>query len=295
MAIGMKMGTTLTDKFIVLLWFVVIIFSYIWIQFKKEIMKKIILFTFLLLNLNLFAQSKKEIIQTLTTRIDSLKLEITNRDIKFEKEQASSNSNKELMLLNISKLENNILVLNAKIDSTKKNNEQLQENITQLKSKLLVLNDSIVILKKENKLASNLSLSSSDDFKIKIKAAFEKIKNDEYTNNLFDNFSVEQDIIKDSFKEICDDGCASVILTDKVLVMSYRVNGAASMRTYIIDLNTEKDIFSENNSYVYVSGFDKEKSVLKIETDGLDNIGRYFKSGTYNLKTKIFQLGKKEY
>ena len=123
------------------------------LNLKKEIVKKIVLFTFLLLNLNLFAQSKKEIIQTLTTRIDSLKLEITNRDIKFEKEQASSNSNKELMLLNISKLENNILVLNAKIDSAKKNNEQLQESITQLKSKLLVLNDSIVILKKENKLA----------------------------------------------------------------------------------------------------------------------------------------------
>lgn len=258
-------------------------------------MKKIILFTFLLLNLNLFAQSKKEIIQTLTTRIDSLKLEITNRDIKFEKEQASSNSNKELMLLNISKLENNILVLNANIDSTKKNNEQLQENITQLKSKLLVLNDSIVILKKENKLASNLSLSSSDDFNKKVKAAFEKIKKGEYNNNMFDNLSIEKDIIKDSYKEINDEGFVSVVLTDKVLVMSYMIDG--THQTYIIDLNTGKDLLENQNSSIYVSDYDKEKGVLKIETNGLDNSGqgRYFRKGTYDLKTKILQLGKKEY
>lgn len=262
--------------------------------------KSVVLSALLLLSLNLFAQSKKEIIQTLTTRIDSLKLEISNRDIKFEKEQATSNSNKELMLLNISKLENNIVVLKAQIDSAIKNNEKLQENINQLNSKLLVLNDSIVILKKENisfnnNLAQNLTQTSNDDFNKKVKAAFEKIKNNEYTNNLFDSLSVEKDIIKDSFKEICDDGCASVLLTDKVLVMSYRVDGAANMGTFIIDINTGKDILEKNNSYIYVSDYDKEKSVLKIETDGLDNKGRYFKSGTYNLKTKFFQLGKKEY
>jgi hypothetical protein len=258
-------------------------------------MKKIILFTFLLLNLNLFAQSKKEIIQTLTTRIDSLKLEITNRDIKFEKEQASSNSNKEIMLLNISKLENNILVLNEKIDSTKKNNEQLQESIIQLKSKLLVLNDSIVILKKENKLASNLSLSSSDDFNKKVKDAFEKIRKEEYTDHLFDNCSVEKDIIKDSFNQICDVGCVSFVLTEEILVMSYTYTGSAFMGTKIIDLNSGKNILDEDNSYVYVNGFDKVKSILIIETNGTDNNGRWFKSGSYNLKTRISQWGKKGY
>ena len=258
-------------------------------------MKKIILFTFLLLNLNLFAQSKKEIIQTLTTRIDSLKLEIKTRDIKFEKEQATTNTNKELTLLTISKLENNLVSLKEQFDSNKKNNEQLQESITQLKSKLLVLSDSIVILKKENKLASNLSLSSSDDFNKKVKDAFEKIRKEEYTDNLFDNCSVEKDIIKDSFNQICDVGCVSFVLTEQILVMSYTYSGTAFIGTKIIDLNSGKNILNEDNSYVYVSGFDKEKNILKIETNGLDNKGRYWKNGTYNLKTKIFQLGKKEY
>jgi hypothetical protein len=262
--------------------------------------KTLILFALLLLNFNLFAQSKKEIIQTLTTRIDSLQLEITNRDIKFEKEQAASKSNKELMLLNISKLENTIVNLKAQIDFAKKSNEKLQESINQLNSKLLINNDSIVVLKKEisshnNKLAQNLNQSSNDDFNKKVKAAFEKIKNNEYTNNLFDNLSVEKDIIKDSYNEICDEGCVSVVLTDKVLVMSYRAEGF--MGTFIIDLNTGKDLLENQNSSIYVSDYDKEKGILKIETDGLDNSGqgRYFRKGTFDLKTKILQLGKKEY
>ena len=41
-------------------------------------MKKHFLFTFLFLSLSLIAQSKKEVIQTLKTQIDSLNLEITN-------------------------------------------------------------------------------------------------------------------------------------------------------------------------------------------------------------------------
>jgi hypothetical protein len=71
--------------------------------------------------------------------------------------------------------------------------------------------------------------------------------------------------------------------------------GVAFMGTHIIDLNTGKDILNENNSYFYVNGFEKEKSILKIDTNGLDNKGRYWKYGTYNLKTKICQFGKKEY
>jgi hypothetical protein len=256
-------------------------------------MKKIILFILLLLNLNLFAQSKKEIIQTLTTRIDSLKLELTNRDIKFEKEQASSNSNKELMLLSISKLENNILVLNAKIDSTKKDNEQLQESITQLKSKLLVINDSIVILKKENKLASNLSLSSSDDFNKKVKDAFELVIQSGM-DYLFENISVEKDIIKDSYNQVCSNKCLSFVLTKQFLVVSYR-EAMSSIGTYIIDLNSEKIILTENNSYVfYVEGFDKEKNILKIFGCVYDK-NQYTQNGKYNLKTRIIQWVKKRY
>ena len=47
--------------------------------------KSILLVTFLLLSLNIVAQSKKEIIETLKIRIDSLHSEIKNRDIIFEK------------------------------------------------------------------------------------------------------------------------------------------------------------------------------------------------------------------
>ena len=55
---------------------------------------------------------------------------------------------------------------------------------------------------------------TSDDFNKKVKDAFEKIRKEEYTNNLFDNCFVEKDSIKDSFNQICDVGCVSFVLTD---------------------------------------------------------------------------------
>lgn len=76
--------------------------------------------------------------------------------------------------------------------------------------------------------------------------------------------------------------------------MSY-TGGVSFMGAHIIDLNTGKDILNDNNSYFYVNGFEKEKGILKIDTNGLDNNGRYWKKGTYNLKTKVCQFGKKEY
>ena len=255
--------------------------------------KTILLFTFLLFSLNIIAQSKKEIIETLKIRIDSLHAEIKNRDINFEKAQALANSNKEAMLKSISKLEQDITLLKGQLDVAQKNNDKLLENNMQLNNRVAVLKDSISFL--QNNLAAIQSLSSDNDFDRKVQAAFDKIKNKEYTNNMFDSISVEKDIIKDSFNEICDDGCVSFVLTEQILVMSYNVNGTAFMGTHIIDLNTGKDILNENNSYFYVNGFEKEKSILKIDTNGLDNNGRYWKYGTYNLKTKVCQFGKKEY
>jgi hypothetical protein len=255
--------------------------------------KTILLVTFLLLSLNIVAQSKKEIIETLKLRIDSLYSEIKNRDSNFEKAQALANSNKEAMQLAISKLEQDITLLKEQLDVAQKKAEKLLDNNNQLNNRVAVLKDSITFL--QNNLAAKMSLSSDSDFDKKVKAAFEKIKNKEYTNNMFDSISVEKDIIKDSFNEVCNDGCVSFVLTEQILVMSYNVNGTAFMGTHIIDLNTGNDILNENNSYFYVNGFDKEKSILKIDTNGLDNNGRYWKYGTYNLKTKISQFGKKEY
>lgn len=256
--------------------------------------KAVLLFTFLLLSLNIVAQSKKEIIETLKIRIDSLHSEIKNRDSNFEKAQAAANSNIEAMLKSISKLEQDITLLKGQLDVAQKNNDKLLENNMQLNNRLAVLKDSVTFL--QNNLAAKASLSSDSDFDKKVKAAFDKIKNKEYTNNMFDSISVEKDIIKDSFNQFCnDDGCVSYVLTDQFLVMSYRVSGAADMGTYIMDLNSGKNIIHDYDRYIYVTGFDKQKNVLKIETDNLDNIGRYWKKGTYNLKTKICQLGKKEY
>mgnify|MGYP000288597931 CR=1 FL=1 len=47
--------------------------------------------------------------------------------------------------------------------------------------------------------------------------------------------------------------------------------------------------------FIFSNQRNTQKIIKKIDTNGLDNIGRYWKYGTYNLKTKICQFGKKEY
>jgi len=254
--------------------------------------KTILLFTFLLFSLQIVAQSKKEIIETLKIRIDSLHSEIKNRDVNFEKAQALANSNKETMQQTISKLEQDIAFLKGQLDVTQKTNDKLLENNTQLTIKLAELKDSISILQQNSE--ENEALPIYSDFDRKVRAAFEKIKNNENTNNMFDNISVERDIIKNSFNQVCENGCVSFVLTDQILVMSYS-EGVAFMGTHIIDLNTGRELMDGKNSYVYVTDYDEERSLLKIQTSGIDSKGRYFKEGTYNLRTKTSQLIKKEY
>ena len=108
--------------------------------------KAILLFSFLLFSLQLIAQSKKEIIETLKIRIDSLHAEIKNRDINFEKAQVLANSNKETMQQTISKLEQDMAFLKGQLDVTQKTNDKLLENNTQLTIKVAELKDSISIL-----------------------------------------------------------------------------------------------------------------------------------------------------
>jgi hypothetical protein len=134
---------------------------------------------------------------------------------------------------------------------------------------------------------------SSDNYYKKAKEAFEKVKSDK--DYIFSEYTFEKVVIKNSFKETCgDDTCVSFVLTEQFLVISYRT-GIHDMGTHIIDLNSGKNIIDEEDSYVYVNDFDIKKSILKIDTNGLDENGRYFKNGTYNLKTKVCQLGEKEY
>jgi TolA-binding protein len=254
--------------------------------------KAVLLFTILHFSLNIVAQSKKEIIETLKIRIDSLHSEIKNRDINFEKAQAQANSIKEAMQQTISKLEQDIAFLKGQLDVTQKTNDKLVENNTQLTIRVAELKDSISILQQNIEAQEALPIYS--DFDLKVRAAFEKIKNDESTNNMFDNISVERDIIKNSFNQVCENGCVSFVLTDQILVLSYSA-GVAFMGTHIIDLNTGRELMDGKNSYVYVTDYDEARGLLKIQTSGIDSKGRYFKEGTYNLRTKTSQLIKKEY
>lgn len=264
--------------------------------------KKVILALFFLCFYS-FAQSKKEIIAILNSKIDSFKIEIKNRDIKFDKEVEIFNSNRQNMLFNISKLESELITIKNQQENIKKEYNNLLEENSKLKNNINNLMDSILIIKKENfklsgvEIATSRPINTIENFNKKVEEVFEKIKNDENSYNRFDRYTVDKDVVKNFFNQICiedEDECVSFVLTDEYLVMSNRVANLDE-RTFIINLNTGINILEDKSSFFYVNDYDKQKGLLKVGTTGLDTKGRYWKNGTYDLKNQILQFGKKEY
>jgi hypothetical protein len=77
--------------------------------------------------------------------------------------------------------------------------------------------------------------------------------------------------------------------------MSYRIQDVVDCGTSIIDLSSGNYLLENSKTNIYVDGYEKDKSILNISSEGYDNNGRFSKKGTYNLKTKVCQFGKKEY
>jgi hypothetical protein len=248
---------------------------------------KILLLAFILCTSSAFGQSKKEIIETLNIRIDSLNMEIKKRDIKHEQEVISNSKYNETLLSQIRKHENDIQLSKILIDSIQNINNQLIENNLKLRKELVTLKDSI------SKLISN-NLSSIDIEKANVAAGLSKVK------SKWDYFMAEfadvKYIIKDSLNKICnDDRCVSFLLTNSFLVVTYRINEVVEFDTQIIDLNSNQDLLSSSKSKIYVEGFDKEKNILQISSEGYDSSGRYWQYGTWSFNEKTIKLGKKEY
>jgi hypothetical protein len=257
------------------------------IKTKKTMKIKILLLAFILCTSSAFGQSKKEIIETLNIRIDSLNMEIKKRDIKHEQEVISNSKYNETLLSQIRKHENDIQLSKILIDSIQNINNQLSENNLKLRKKLVTLKDSI------SKLISN-NLSSIDIEKANVAAGLSKVK------SKWDYFMAEfadvKYIIKDSLNEICnDERCVSFLLTNSFLVVTYRINEVVEFDTQIIDLNSNQDLLSSSKSKIYVEGFDKEKNILQISSEGYDSSGRYWQYGTWSFNEKTIKLGKKEY
>lgn len=67
------------------------------IRTKKTMKNKILLLTFIISTSSVIAQSKKEIIEILNTRIDSLNIEIKKRDVRYEQEAISCSKNNQTL------------------------------------------------------------------------------------------------------------------------------------------------------------------------------------------------------
>jgi hypothetical protein len=248
---------------------------------------KIFLLIFIISSSNVIAQSKKKIIEILNTRIDSLNIEIINRDVKNEQEAISFRNNNQTLISQIKKYEDNLKSVKLDFDSIQKINIQLNENNLNLRKELGNLKDSIYILQSKRS-------SINDNETVNIEAALRKIKNK--WAYFMEEFTDLKYIIKDSLNEICnDERCVSFLLTNGFLVATYRINEVVEFDTQIIDLTSNQDILSSSKIKINVYGFDKRKNVLLVSNEDYDNNGRFWRYGTWGFKDKTLKLGKKEY
>ncbi len=127
-----------------------------------------------------------------------------------------------------------------------------------------------------------------------VKAGLKKVKTK--WDYFMDEFADVKYIANDSLNKICnDERCVSFLLTNSFLVVTYRVNEVVEFDTQIIDLISNQDLLSSSKSKIYVEGFNKEKNILIISSEGYDSNGRFFRNGTWSFKDKTVKLGKKEY
>ena len=254
------------------------------IRTKKTMKNKILLLTFIISTSSVIAQSKKEIIEILNTRIDSLNIEIKKRDVRYEQEAISHSKNNQTLTSQIKDLEDNLKSAKMDFDSLQRINNQLNENHLKLQNQLGILNDSIAKLNRE------ILNSSGNDI---INNLLSKIKSEYF---FMDDFPEQNKLVIDSlFKKCDDDRCAYILLTNGFLVASYVMGFGNDFGTMIIDLKSKKDLMSDEKNGFYVDGFDKDKNTLIIGTSGYDNNGRYWRVGTWSFNEKIVKLGKKEY
>jgi hypothetical protein len=244
----------------------------------------ILLLILIIFTSSVIAQSKKEIIEILSTRIDSLNTEMKKRDFKYEQEVISNIKNNQILLSQIEKHEDDLKSAKMDFDSLQRINNQLNENNLKLLKELGILNDSIAKLNREI-----LSSSGNDT----INNLLSKIKSEYFFMN---DFPEQNKLVRDSLFEKCDDDrCAYILLTNGFLVASYVMNFGNDFGTMIIDLKSKKDLMSDEKNQFSVDGFDKNKNTLIIGTSGYDNNGRYWRVGTWSFNEKIVKLGKKEY
>ncbi len=236
---------------------------------------------------NLAAQSKKEVIETLTFKIDSLNNVLSSLRIESNSEIESKEEEIVALSSEIAKLKSETLQQEFFIDSLKQMNLELVDRIQIANGQIKMLNDSISELKKV--ITSDKVLVSG-----RVANAFDKVKSK--WSYFMNAYSVEECVILDSLNRICDDErCVSFLLTNNFLIVSYEVKEVAECDTQIINLDSGKEVLNEGENNIYVEVYDKENHILLISSQGYDNNGHFWQEGTFNLGDNSIFLGRKSY
>lgn len=83
--------------------------------------------------------------------------------------------------------------------------------------------------------------------------------------------------------------------TKKYLIASYNEREVGGEHyTIIISLDDLTDMKLKSDKF-FVNGYNTRRNILNINRQGYDSTGRWWQTGTYNLTTKKFVYGSKEY
>jgi hypothetical protein len=253
-------------------------------------MKKIILLNIVLLFCRHIAsaQSKKEIIQTLNMRVDSFKIELFNNEMLYREHLTLLAKKNDSVAVQLSDLKIRISSLKDEISLAKKENMEQKLIISNLKDELKYAADSI--LKLNRLIAEFGNIAESKD----ISAAL--IKANEKWSYFFGDFANSKFLILDSLHMVCNEQrCVSYLLTNKFLLISYKIIDVTEFDTQIIDLKTNQDLLSNTKIKIHVEDYNKKQGVLKISTEGYDKSGHYWQDGVWLINDRSLQLGNKTY
>lgn len=107
----------------------------------------------------------------------------------------------------------------------------------------------------------------------------------------FKEFSDKKYLIKDSIINKCnDERCVMFLLTDNYLIVSYKLKEVTEFDTQIIDFNSNEDILGSVKDHLSLDGYDKEKNILQISTEGYDKKGRFFQTGQWDISNRSLKL-----
>jgi hypothetical protein len=254
-------------------------------------MKKIILVALSVsFSLLIQAQTKREQIDKLSFSADSLQRVIDSLVVDAEKQKASRNAEVAMLNAQIADCERQKNENQKEINALENANSKLRSENTKLNFDLIALRDSLSISKQ---MLGNAIQERS----CLVNAAYQMVIDrwGYFLGDFGDLVSLNNLKKNDLTTFSNEDRIVNFILTDSHLMASYRINGVSESESIIIRISDGKNAVNEGEKNLFIESFNLDLGKVKMEMEGQDANGHYWRSGTFDMKSDVLQLEAKHY